>query len=143
MAIHQQLLQQKLSEKGLKATPQRIAILDAIYTLNNHPTAEQITDFVRAAHPTISIGTIYKTLDTFVKKNVIHKVSTPDEVMRYDGILTPHHHLYHTDSNVITDYVNEELDELLKTFFEKHAIEGYEINSVKLNIYGNSNEHPK
>ena len=40
-------IRNKLSEKGLKVTPQRIAILEAIYTLDNHPTADNIIESVR------------------------------------------------------------------------------------------------
>jgi len=41
----------KLCETGLKVTLQRIAIPDAVYNLYNHPTAENIIDFVRKKHP--------------------------------------------------------------------------------------------
>ena len=44
----------KLSEKGLRVTPQRIAIMSAIHTLNNHPTAENIIDYIKNNHPNIS-----------------------------------------------------------------------------------------
>ena len=37
----------KLSEKGLRVTPQRIAILGAIMKLNNHPTAENIIEYIK------------------------------------------------------------------------------------------------
>ena len=40
-------IRNKLIEKGLKVTPQRIAILEAIIKLNNHPTAENIIDYIR------------------------------------------------------------------------------------------------
>ena len=47
MAISIGQIKDKLVEKGLKVTPQRIAILEAIYTLNNHPTAEMIMDYIK------------------------------------------------------------------------------------------------
>lgn len=129
-------IQKILKEKDLKVTPQRICVLEAIHTLRNHPTAEQIIDFIHKKHPSIAVGTVYKTLDTFVKYGVVNKVLTEGEVMRYDGILKHHHHLHSEDSNEIYDYVNEELDELLQAYFEKNAIEGYQINSITLHISG-------
>ena len=113
-------------------------MLEAIYSLRNHPTAEQIIDFIHKKHPSIAIGTVYKTLETFVKYGVVNKVMTEGGVMRYDGILKHHHHLHSEDSNEIRDYINEELDEILKAFFEKNAIEGYQVNSITLNISGKS-----
>ena len=59
-------IQVLIKEKDLKVTPQRIGVLEAIYTLRNHPTAEQIIDFIHDKYPSIAIGTVYKTLDTFV-----------------------------------------------------------------------------
>ena len=40
-------IRSKLIEKGLKVTPQRMAILEAIIVLNNHPTAENIIEYIR------------------------------------------------------------------------------------------------
>lgn len=137
-----QNIQKKLTDKKLKITPQRLSILEALYTLNNHPTAEQIIEFIRPKYPNVAIGTVYKTLDTFVKHGIIHKISTQNDVMRYDGILSNHHHLHSSDSDYIEDYKNEELDKLLKDFFERNNIENYEIESIKLHINGKF-IHPK
>ena len=59
-------IRNKLIEKGLKVTPQRIAILEAIIKLNNHPTAENIIDYIRNNHPNIATATVYKVLDALV-----------------------------------------------------------------------------
>ena len=129
-------LQERLKDKRLKITPQRMCILEAIYTLKNHPTAEQIIEFVHANHPNISTGTVYKTLDTFVKKGVITKFRTKDEAARYDGILFSHHHLYSSEEDHIEDYVDEELDRILVDHFTKKRIDHFEIESIKLHIKG-------
>jgi Fur family peroxide stress response transcriptional regulator len=99
-------IKNKLVEKGLKVTPQRIAILDAIYSLNNHPTAEMIMDYIKDTHPGVSSATIYKVLDALVDKQLIKRVKTEKEIKRYDGILENHHHLYSTKSQEIRDYMN-------------------------------------
>ena len=46
---------EKLQEKGLKVTPQRVAIYEAIAKLNNHPTAENVIEYIKANHPNISV----------------------------------------------------------------------------------------
>lgn len=129
-------IQENLKSKDLKITPQRMCVLEAVYTLNNHPTAEQVIDFVHTNHPNIATGTVYKTLDTFVKKGVITKFRTKDEAARYDGILAPHHHLCSSEDDHIEDYVDEELDRILNDYFEKKQIDYFEIESVKLHING-------
>lgn len=129
-------IRDSLVEKGLKVTPQRMAILEAIYTLNNHPTAEMILDYIKDTYPGIATGTVYKVLDVLTAHRLIDRVKTEKDIMRYDGMVGNHHHLYGTESTEIKDYVNEELDEILKDYFKRNAIEDFEIQSVKLQING-------
>ncbi len=129
-------IKDRLVEKGLKVTPQRIAILEAIYTLNNHPTAEMILDYIKDAHPGIASGTIYKVLDVLIENQLITRVKTEKDVMRYDGVLENHHHLYCVETEEIADYVDEDLDHLLADYFRKKGIENFSIREVKLQING-------
>lgn len=126
----------KLIEKGLKVTPQRIAIFEAIVKLNNHPTAENIVEFIRQNHPNISVATVYKVLDALVENQLIKRVTTEKDVMRYDAIMEKHHHIYCSDSDRIEDFVDEELNELLSNYFKDKKIPGFKIEDIKLQIIG-------
>ncbi len=126
----------KLLEKGLKVTPQRIAILEAIIKLNNHPTAENIFEYIRRNHPNISTATVYKVLDALVANNLIKKVKTDRDVMRYDAIIENHHHLYCSESDRIEDFVDGELNEIIRKYFEKKEIPDFKIEEIKLQILG-------
>lgn len=130
-------IRDKISAKGLKVTPQRMRVMDAIYALYNHPTADNIIEYVRKTDPNIGSGTVYKVLETLVENNLIKKVKTEKDVMRYDGILENHHHLYCIQCDYIEDYKNEKLDSLLKDFFSENEIENFSIEEIKLNISGN------
>lgn len=134
--MHREEIHAKLQQSGLKITPQRAGILRAVYKLQNHPTAQQIINFVHESAPNVATGTIYKTLDTLVEKGVIGKVQNTEEATRYDSRMEQHHHLYGEGDNRIEDYVNEELDHLLENFFLQNNIPGYEINSINVNING-------
>lgn len=125
----------KLIEKGLKVTPQRITILEAILKLNNHPTAENIIDYISKNHH-ISVGTVYKVLDTLVEKGLISKIQTESDIMRYDAIMESHNHLYSSDSDRIMDYKDEDLDKLLISYFKNKKIPGFRIEDIKLQIIG-------
>jgi len=126
-----------ISGHGLKVTPQRVRVLEAVFQLDGHPTADRIIAYVREKDPNIGSGTIYKVLDTFVKQEIIKKVMTDKGVMRYDGVMHNHHHLYCIEKNLIEDYHNEKLDELLTKFFEENAIENFAIEGIQLQISGN------
>jgi Fur family transcriptional regulator, peroxide stress response regulator len=126
----------KLTENSLKVTPQRLAVIEALLKLNNHPTAENIIDYIRKAHPNIATGTVYKVLDTLSEKNIIKKVKTDKGVMRYDGIMEKHHHLYCAESDRIEDFFDEELNILIGNYFRKKKIKNFKIEDVKLQIIG-------
>jgi Fur family transcriptional regulator, peroxide stress response regulator len=129
-------IRNKLVEKGLKVTPQRMAILEAIIKLNNHPTAENIIDYIRKNYPNIATATVYKVLDALVANELIEKVKTERDVMRYDAIMKSHHHIYYSDSDRIEDYSDNGLNELLEKYFEKKKIPDFKIENIKLQIIG-------
>lgn len=129
-------IRNKLADKGLRVTPQRMNILEAIYKLNNHPTAENIIEHIRKLHPNIATGTVYKVLETLVENNLIKKVKTGSDIMRYDGVIENHHHIYCSDCDLIEDYVDEELDLILKNYFKKKKLSGFEIDDIVLQIRG-------
>lgn len=129
-------IRMKLADKGLKVTPQRLAIFEAIYALNNHPTAENIIDFIRYNHPNIATATVYKVLDALHEKGLIMKVKTEKDFMRYDAIVDNHHHLYDSASDRIEDFNDEELNQLLEKYFKKKDIPNFRIEDIKLQIIG-------
>ena len=131
-------IKNKLSEKGLKITPQRMSILEAIYSIN-HPTADDIIKYIRQKHSNIATGTVYKVLDTFVQKGLIKKITTDKDVIRYDGLLIHHHHLHSSENVLIKDYIDEELDNILKDYFQKKKINDFKIEEITLQIKGKFN----
>ena len=129
-------LKHSLKEKGLKVTPQRLAVYEAIAALHNHPTAEQIIAVVTKKHPSISVGTVYKVLDALVENKLVKKVKTERDVMRYDAILDSHHHLYCTETDRIEDYHDETLDRIIVDYFKRKKIRNFNVQEIKLQITG-------
>jgi Fur family peroxide stress response transcriptional regulator len=125
-----------LIEKGLKITPQRVIVWDALMNLKDHPTADHIITEVRKENPNIAVGTIYKILETFVEHGIIERVKTEKDTMRYEAVTDKHHHLYCVESGKIDDYYDDELDEMLKQYFRNKKIENFKIEDYKLQITG-------
>jgi Fur family peroxide stress response transcriptional regulator len=128
-----------LRDSNLKVTPQRVAVLEALNNLKNHPTADKIKEYVVKNHPNIAVGTIYKTLETFVEKGLVKKVKTEKDVMRYDAILDNHHHLYCEDTERIEDFFDDELDNMIDNYFQKKKIPNFKVKDIKLQIIGTFN----
>jgi Fur family peroxide stress response transcriptional regulator len=139
MEVSAENIRKRLSEKGLRVTPQRMNILEAVYSLKNHPTADNIIEYIRKTHPNIATGTVYKVLETLVKQNLIKKITTEQDISRYDGTIKKHHHLYSSECNLIEDYMDEELDSILKEYFKKKEFPGFKIEEIGLQIRGKFN----
>lgn len=125
-----------LWEAKLKVTPQRIAVLEAIYKLEKHPTSEAISNYVRIHHPNIALGTVYNILELYVKKGIVTRVKTDRGAMLYDAVSEKHHHLYCNESDKVEDYYDKELDQLLEGYFRNKKIRGFEIDDIKLQLVG-------
>ena len=134
---------EKLQEKGLKVTPQRVAIYEAIVTLKNHPTADNVIEYIKENHPNIAVGTVYKVLDSLVDNELVKKVKTEKDIMRYDAVLSHHHHLYCSESERIEDYEDEQLTRLISHYLEQNKIANFKVQDIKLQITGQFNHKEK
>ena len=132
-----------LTDNNLRITPQRTAVLEVLYTLNNHPSADYIIDFLRLTFPHITLSTVYKILDVFIEKGIITRVKTEDGIMRYDYVNEKHHHLYCTETERIENYYDEELDKLLENYMKKKTIPNFKIKDIRLQITGTFTETQK
>ena len=81
---------ERLRDAGLKATGPRLAILAALERDRRHPSAEQIHDALAPGHPSISLSTVYSTLEAFVRAGLIRKVAAQDGRLRVDGTRGDH-----------------------------------------------------
>lgn len=125
-----------LIQAQLKATHQREVILRIVMDCRNHPSTEFIFDLTRKQISSISLATVYKTLETFVKSGLISKTLTTEGQLRYDPNLTTHGHIYSNNSNEIIDYFDEELNKVISNFFKKKKVRNFHIKKISLNIIG-------
>jgi Fe2+ or Zn2+ uptake regulation protein len=84
-------------------TPQRRAILEAIQASDQHPTAAQIYAQVRAKHPKVAFGTVYKTLDLLSRTGQVLQIEFGDGASRYDRRVDRHDHAICTRCGTLVD----------------------------------------
>lgn len=138
-----QEIRESISAAGLKATQPRIVILEAFYDLHDcHPSAEQIYQKLREANPGISLGTIYKTLDSFAEAELIKRVFSNDS-RRYDINHHNHGHIYCTNTKEIIDYTDPELEKLMQEFFRQKQFENFNIRNISVQITGSKTDPDK
>ncbi len=92
-------------EKGLKITPQRIAIIEVLMEKNdNHPGAGAIYREARKKRRTVSLSTVYATLSELSRRGIIKKLQFDQMENRYEGNLEEHVNLICKECGKIIDY---------------------------------------
>jgi Fur family peroxide stress response transcriptional regulator len=122
-----------LRERGYKVTPQRLAIYEVLQSCNMHPTAETIYNIISSDYPTMSLATVYKTLDLLKEANIIQELNVGGNISRYDAITQPHPHIVCVKCNKV-----ENLDlQIAKYLMNKASkVTDYKIQNSKLYFYG-------
>lgn len=82
-----------LRERGLKVTPQRRLIFEALRDSGHHPSAEDIYDVVREVMPDMSLATVYHTLNELVAMGELVALDLGEGKSRYDIDTDGHCHL--------------------------------------------------
>ena len=132
-----QWLRDRLTKAGLRATRQRLLILERVVVAKGHPTAEQVHRQVLTYDATVSLGTVYKALDSFVTLGLCKRVLTAEGACRrYDADCTTHHHLYCSNTQEIIDYCDPQLDALIQDFLEARGFQDFRPRSFSLHITG-------
>ena len=93
----------RCKEQGLAFTFQRQVIYEAVVDSREHPTPELIYEQVRRRIPSISLGTIYKNVKTFLDSGVLKEVTLHHGSLRLESNMTPHHHLVCSSCKAIFD----------------------------------------
>ena len=123
---------ERCREAGLNVTPQRIAIYRALLASEDHPTPEMLFREVSRDMPSLSLATIYKTLDALVMVGLVRPVAVETDKRRYDANDEAHHHLVCSSCGRIRDFYTDEFDTLLP---HKRVL-GFVPQTISVNITG-------
>jgi len=85
-------LLQRCRERGVKLTPQRIAIFECLEHRQGHLSAEEVYQDVLPRYPTLSFATVYNTLQLLTEMGEVHELIVDELRRRYDVNTDPHHH---------------------------------------------------
>ncbi len=83
---------ERLRQAGLKATGPRVMLLTALEQDRSHPTAELLYESLQLDHPSLSLSTVYQTLDAFIRTGLCRRVSEAGNRLRVDGTPQDHDH---------------------------------------------------
>lgn len=119
-------------DAGMNVTPQRMAVYRALLESEDHPSPEMLYQEVRQSMPSLSLATIYKTLEALERLGLVHEVALISDSRRYDANLSSHHHLVCSDCEKVVDFYSDAYDRLLP----RKKVRGFIPHSVSVSITG-------
>jgi Fur family transcriptional regulator, peroxide stress response regulator len=123
-----------LKEAGMRLTPQRIAICRLLSESRDHPTASKIHQQLQAQYPSLSLMTVYNTLNTLVHLGVVNVLGhAGDDNVHYDGDTSPHINLACVSCHQIVDIPSASIADLNG---EVSANSGFKVLGARVLYYG-------
>ena len=127
-------LVKELRARGMRITPQRAIIFEAIERLEGHITAEDIFQEVQQTNPYISLATVYRTLELLQELKLISQTnfgrSQTYFALKDHG---PHHHLVCLECGSIEEFENELFEPVRTKLKEKF---GFQAHTEHMSIFG-------
>ena len=123
-----------LQQAGMRITPQRTAICELLTTSEAHPTAAMIYEDLKPRFPSMSLATVYNTLDALAEIGAINVLGQAgDDTVHYDADTEPHVNLACLSCNKIVDIPSEHVSHLDA---EITAASGYKLLGARVLYYG-------
>ncbi len=123
-----------LKQAGFRLTPQRVAICKVLSESKDHPTATMIYHELLPQFPTLSLATVYKTLNVLKELGLVHTLGDAGDGMEhFDADLQPHINLVCVRCHQVSDFDEELIHQIQHSV---SARSGYQIQGARIVYYG-------
>lgn len=127
-------LRYRLKDKKMRMTPQRLAVLEYIYTAKTHPTVQEIYRALLPQFEKLSLATVYNNLKALVQLGYVVEMTYGDSATRYDYKQDDnHYHAICEQCGTVLDFPFEPLNDLAKQLEESY---GFKVTSQRLEAFG-------
>ena len=114
-----------LKKHSLKATPQRLAVHEAMLTLG-HASADMVTEMIsQKAEAKVTVASVYNILTNMAMLGVYEYRLSANNKMYFDVNTFKHMHLYDQENHVFKDVIDDELIALIESHLGKKRFRGY------------------
>lgn len=131
---NQEKISVALKKSGMRMTPQRLAIGQYLAKTKAHPTAADVYNELKPIYPSLSLMTVYNTLNALVGVGAVNALGMAgDDIVHYDGDTSPHVNLICLKCHRISDMdsnLAEKLDNEISTS------SGFKVIGSRLVYYG-------
>ena len=126
-------LEQRCINAGLKMTGPRKTILKVLGESMDHPSVEVVYERAKAIDSSISIATVYRTLNMLDELDLVMRHEFNESFSRYETNTEHHHHLIDLETGQVIEFQNAALEELKERIAKEM---GFELVDHRLELYG-------
>lgn len=101
--MDREAIARRLTERGIQASSQRLAVAEYVLDTAEHPSAERVFEVVRSRTPALSRATVYNTLNLLVRRGLLRQLVISEGRVVFDPNVEPHHHFLDEASGEIVD----------------------------------------
>ncbi|MBN1127452.1 MAG: transcriptional repressor [Chitinispirillaceae bacterium] len=101
---------------------------------HSHPSADEIYRNLKQAIPHLSLGTVYRNLNTLIEQGLVQKLPLEDGIDRFEATIAQHYHLVCESCGTVKDFtmphpvdINEQAEKLSRFTIKRHRIDFYGI----------------
>ena len=123
-----------LKKFSLKATPQRLAVHEAMIELG-HASADMVTEKIKAnGTAKVTLASVYNILTHMAMLKIYHYRLSANNKMYFDVNTFKHIHLHDQENHTFRDVVDDELVNLLESYLGRKRVKGYKIESIDIQL---------
>ena len=125
-----------LKKHALKATPQRLAVHEAMITLG-HASADMVTEAVKEKSTAkVTVASVYNILTQMASLGIYHHRMSSNNKMYFDVNTFKHIHFYDQANHAFRDVVDDELVMLIESHLSRKKVKGYKIEGFDIQLIG-------
>ena len=125
-----------LKKHALKATPQRLAVHEAMMNLG-HASADMVTDAIKEKETAkVTVASVYNILTQMAMLGIYHHRLSANHKMYFDVNTFKHIHFYDQANHVFRDVIDDELVQMIESHLSRKKVKGYKIESFDIQLVG-------
>lgn len=127
---------QLLKKHSLKATPQRLAVHEAMLSLG-HASADMVTEVISHKGETkVTVASVYNILTNMAMLGIYDYRLSANNKMYFDVNTFKHIHLYDQENHMFKDVIDDELISMIEAHLGRRRFKGYKIESIDIQLVG-------
>ena len=125
-----------LRKNSLKATPQRLAVHEAMMSLG-HASADMVTEAIKEKNTAkVTMASVYNILTHMAMLGVYNYRLSANNKMYFDVNTFKHIHFYDHENHAYKDVIDDELVAMIESHLGRKRFKGYKLESIDIQLVG-------